>query len=480
MKQNILFRLFTLGLTALFLFTTNCAKSSEQSNKAVIAHLNEYLNSRMQGGQYTIDPKNAIVKPLGKNRYHIILKNSTFFTDLTETANVLSKLLSSTDNPYSDMDSNCMEEVSLDYGPAEDYIKLHCIKGFSVGGDIQKNHGTNKAPLFGGFNPDKIRITIGKITFRYPEGYDSGSSETMEHFKIQVSGMTSRKDKISILLDIEKIGKVDVGKEDDNISSYFLDQNANPPNLQTALETGTAINDLTVQLGKVNISIKKNGNNLCDGTIENASYLQYMKPDNTGKAFKFGHGIKLNNLKMSIPGENKIQLLSRVKEFDYEFSIKNLSPSAALAFLDLLRISFISRNQVDSAGMNEYTSMVTKLIFEIMNSKTYMVFKIKPFRHYFGEMEATLDIKLYHLMAGPIVTLKVKLFKTDAILNKLKEAGILTVDTLKVISDAIDKYAVNRENGDTTIIYEMDIQELRNMYFKGNQPTPPTTQFQQP
>jgi hypothetical protein len=475
MKQISFFRLFTIVLVVLILFAANCAKSPEHSKKEVIAQLSEYLNSRMHGSQYKIDPETTIVKPIGNNRYHITLKNSVFITDLIESVNLIYKFLSTIDDPYSEMDSGRMEEVSMVYGPEENFLRFLYIKNLNVEGDFSEARRINKSSVFGGFEPDKVRISIGKITFQYPDGYDSGSSETMEHLKIQLSGRTARKDNISILLDIEKIGKVDTGKEDDTLSSYLMDPNATPPNLQTALDTGAAINDLNIQLGTVSLSIKKNGGTLCDGTIENAAYLQFMKPDETGQSFKFGHGIQLKNLKLSIPGEKKFQLLSSVKEFCYEFSIKNLSPGATIAFLDLVKNSFTARTQSDSHVMNEYMSLVTKLIFEIMNAKTHMEIKIKPFKHYFGEMEAVVDLRLYNLMMGPILKIAVDIIKVDDMLNRIKEANLFSASMLKQIEQFLEKHAVKKENGDASIIYEMDIHQLRQMLFKGNPLVVPST-----
>ena len=474
MKQNTFSRLFIAGLAVLILFAVNCAKSPRYSKKEVIAQLTEYFNNRMHGSQFKIDPETTIVKPIGNNRYHITLNNPVFTTDLIEMVNVITKYDPSMDDIYSGMDAGRMKEVKVVYGPDEDFLSLLFIRGLNVEGNLSRSGEINKTNIFWGFEPGKCRISLGKITCRYPDGYDSGSTDTMEHLTIQLSGATAKKDDISILLDIEKIGKIDTGKEDDTLSSYLMDANADPPNLQIALDTGTAINDLKIQLGKVNILIEKNGDKLIDGTIENAAYLQFMKPDETGQSFKFGHGIQLKNLKLSIPGEKKLQLLSSIKDFFYEFSIKNLTPGSALAFLDLVRNSSTLRNQADSTGMNESMTLVTKLIFQIMKSKTHMEIKIKPFKHYFGEMEAVVDLRLYNLMMGPILEVTVDIFQVDDMLNRIKEANVFSDSTLQQIEQFLDKHAVKKENGDASISYEMDIQQLRQMFLKGNQPVSPS------
>ncbi|NIM13972.1 MAG: hypothetical protein GTO45_18155 [Candidatus Aminicenantes bacterium] len=470
MKQHVLFKLFTLGLVALVLFATNCAKPAEQKDKEVIAQLTDYLNSRDPLGQFKIDPATTIVTLVGNNRYQITLKNTFFITDLTGVVDIVNKYISSKDSPFSELDTSRMEEVILIYGPEDNYLNLRSIKGLSIENELEP-----KLSSFGGLELNKIGVSIGKITYQGQDTRDSRSSETVEHLKIDLSGLTAKKDKISILLDIEKIGKVDAGKEDHNLSDYLMNKNAPRPDLKKALETGAAINDLNIQLGKVYLSIKKNGSKICDSSIKNAAYLQFMKPDDTRKSFKYGQGIQLKNLKLSIPGKKEFQLLSHVKECCFEFSINNLSPGATLAFLDLMKKSFTLRNQVDSTKVSEYTSLVTRLLFEIMKSKVYMQFSISPFKHYFGEMKAVADIRLYNLMAGPIVKITLTLFKVDDILNKLKEADVLSADTLKIISGIIERYAVRHGNGDASFIYEMDIHQLRKMLLQGNPLIPPTS-----
>lgn len=468
MRQNIFFRLFTLGLVVLILFAANCVRSTEQPHEEVIKRLARFLNSRMEGTQIEIDPAATIVKPVGNNRYQITLKNTSFTTDLTEFVDIVYKHIVSKDNPYAELDTTRLEEVILSFGPEEKYLDLCSIKGLGIENELKP-----KLTWPGGVELNKIRVSVGKITFQGHEASDSRSSESMEHLKVDLSGLTPKKDKISILLDIEKIGKVDTGKEDDNLSSYLLDPNARLPNLQIALETGAAVNDLNIRLGKVNVSIKKNDITLCNGILENASYLQFMKPEDTRKSFKFGYGVQLKNLKLSIPGKKAMELLSRVKNFHFEFSIKHLSEGASLAFLDLIKEIFSSRNLPDDKKMRKFTPLMMKLVIEIMQSKAHMQFVISPFKHYLGAMEASADIRLYNVMAGPIVTITATLFKVQNILNKLKEANIFSTATLETISGIIAKYGVKDKNGNVSFTYEMDIYQLNKMLLKGNQMLPP-------
>jgi hypothetical protein len=469
MKQHLFFRLFTPALVVLIVFTANCAKSTDLSDKEVVKQLTDYLNSRHPGSRYTIDPAATIVKPLKNNRYEITLKNTSFTTDLTRFVELIYKYIWSEDSPYSELDTVRMEEVVFIFGPKEKYLDLRSIKDLSIENELKP-----KLTWPGGVELNKIGVSVGKITFQRQHAGDSQSSDTIEHLKINTSGLTAKNDKISFILDIEKIGKVDTGEEDANLSDYMMNKNTNQPNLKKALETGAAVTDLNIQLGKINVSMKKNGITLCDGILENASYLQFIKPD-SGKFFKLGWGIRLKNLKLSIPGKKALQLLSQVKDFRFEFSIKPLSESAFLAFLDLMKEIFSSRTLPDNTKMGKFTPLVMRFVFEIMQSKTHMHFVISPFKHHFGEMKVEADMKLYNIMVGPIVTITATLFKAANILNKLKEPNIFSAAALETISGIIEKYGLKHENGDVTFTYNMDIYQLKKIFLNLGRLLPPTT-----
>ncbi|HLP45354.1 MAG TPA: hypothetical protein VK186_17160 [Candidatus Deferrimicrobium sp.] len=474
MKQPVLFKFITLGLIVPVLFTAYCAKSAGMSDSEVITHLAGYFNSRMYGSQFKIDPTKTIVKPMGNNRYHITLKNTPFITDLTGTIDVIIKNLSQSDEGQAERNEYQMEEVTLIYGPKDQYLKVLSIKGMSIDGNFTPSQQKNPQ-VFGGVDLNKIQVSVGKITFGDQDTDNTGTSETIEHLKLQLSGLTARQENILVIMDIEKIGKVDTGKEDDKISKYLLDKNALPPDLKNALETGAAINDLNVRLGKINISIKKNGSNLCEGTIEDASYMQFMKPDRDRKYFTFGNGLRIRDLELKIPSSRELQLLSNVKEFQFDYSVNNLSPEAVQVFLDIVKNSFSSRNQINSTNGNELPALVTKFLIEVIKTKVDLRFSISPFRHYFGEMEAEVSIRLYNLMAGPVLTFKATVFKVEEVLKKFREAGVFSEATLKAITGFIDKYGNKKENGAVTFLYEMDVNQLREMLSKGNSLVPPTT-----
>lgn len=475
MKRQVLFTFITLGLVVPVFFTAHCAKSAELSDTEIIAHLNAYLNSRMSGTQYKIDPAKTIVKPMGNNRYHITLKNTVFSTDLTGVIDTLLKSLSTSDEGHPERNEAQMEEVTLIYGPKEKHLNLLSIKGMVVEGNFSPARQNKNPAIFGGLELNKFRVSVGKITLGDPDTDDTGTSETMEHLKFQLSGQNAKQDNISVILDIEKIGKTDTGKEDDAISSYFLDENAPPPDLKKALETGAAINDLTIQLGKINLSITKNDGSLCKGTIENASYLQFMKPDSDRKYFIFGNGLRISNMELTTPGNSQVQSFGNVKEFHFDYSVNNLSPEAALAFLEIMKNSLTSRNVVENTKMSELTSQVTRFMLEVIKSQTNLHFSIAPFKHYFGEMEAEVNIRLYNVMAGPVLTLKATLVKAGDVLKKLRGPGMFSAAAMKSITGFIEKYGKKKENGDIFFLYEMDINQLREMLFKENPLVPPAT-----
>lgn len=484
MKQNVLARLFVLGMVIFVLCIVNCEKGPQQSDEKVVEQLLNHLNTRLPGSQFKIDPKTSIVEPVGKNRYQITCKNAYFTSDLAWIVNVIFKNFSSGDSPYKKLDTVRMQEVVIVYGPKENYLNLSSIKGMSLKHDFSKTPGTNQLSGIGGFAVKWIRVSIGKITFddldinqllesgkkdftKVVSGPGPGAAQpsesTLEQLKLEISGLTAKRDSLSIILNIEKIGSVDEGKEDYNISAYMLDKDAPPPNLKDTLEKGLAINDLKIKLGKVNLLIEKNGSKEGNGAMDNAYYSQYMKPDEIRKSFQLGHGLEIKNFKLSLANKKDIQLLSRVKEFKYGFSIKHLSPGVVQTFLDLIRKGFISRDLADSTKMNEFTSLVMKLWLEIMNSKPHIQFSIS-LKHYFGDMDVTADIYLHNLLSGPILKITVDIFKLDDILNKLKQANVFPDYILMQIRQIIEKQGVKKENGDVSIIYERNIQQLSEFF----------------
>ena len=475
MKQQPLVAFFILGLVALVLFTVYCGKSAKMTDMEIIAHLETYLNSSNPGSQLKIDPANAVVEPIEKNRYRITLKNTPFITDLTGVVDVILKAFTTSDEGHPERNVPQIEEIALIYGPEEKYLNLLYWKNLSLEGGYSRSQSNNYSSAFGGVVFNRFRVSIGKVTFQDEEADDTGSSQTMEHLKIHLSGQAAQKDAISFLLDFEKISAVDTGKEDNIISAYLLDINAKPPNLRKVLETGSAINDLTIQLGKINLSITKNDASLCEGAVEQATYLQFMKPDKDRQAFKIGNGLRFKNFKLFIPGNPAIELLSDVKEFQFDYSINNLSPEAALVFLDIVKSSFTSRNPAAGADNSEVMSLVTKFLFEVMKSKTDIRFSISPFKHYFGEMGAEVNIRLYNLMAGSVLTAEATLFKADDMLKKLREARIFSDASMQAIAEFIEKNGKKTENGDVSFLYEMDVNQLRALLFKANPRVPPMT-----
>lgn len=90
-------------------------------------------------------------------------------------------------------------------------------------------------------------------------------------------------------------------------------------------------------------------------------------------------------------------------------------------------------------------------------------------------MEAEVSIRLYNLMAGPVLTFKTTVFKVEEVLKKFREAGVFSADAMKVIIGFVEKYGHKKENGDVFFLYEMDVNQLREMLSKGNPLVPPTT-----
>lgn len=481
MKQNTLLVLYTLCVIIQILLTGNCNKCAKIPNSEIILRLNKYLNSRVDGIQIKIDPNNVFIKNLEKGRYHITLKNSVIKTDIVDTINLFIKNLStSSDISYYDRKGGMVDEIIYIYEPckkqSEGKFQTISVKGFTIEGDFPYDMKKNNPAILGDFKPDYIRVSIGGNFIQKSNNKKNGTSETIKHLKLQLIDHSNSKGITEFSLNIEEFDKIDRGKEDDNLSTYMMTPNTPLPNLKKSLEEGLAIMDLTIKLGKIHLTMTRNGTLLWEGHIENGSYFQYLKPDITRKSYVIRQGFCINNLQISMPNKKEISLLSNLKELCFEYSITNLSPEAIIAFLDIMKSGIITRNQVENNTLNENEIMptVTKFMIEVIKSKTQIHFKLSPVKHYFGAMKVEVDIRLYNLMAGPLFSAKITFFNINSILKKLKESNIFSTKSLKMLTLYIDKYASKKQNGNVSFIYEMDVQQMRAMFYKKNPMVPPT------
>lgn len=475
MKQKTHVKLFTLGLVTLVLLTINCGKAREKSKEQVAEQLLRFLNKQLPGSSYQVKPENRVVEPIGNNCYRITFKDFTFNTDLPGIVSTIFKIMyKNIDFPKVNIAR--IEEAVMTYDADKNDIRMHWLKNMKVEYELPELPGNNPTSQLQGARLKKIHGNVGKITYKdlnvdtrmktgkkdMPkigenpfQGVLLPFDSTIENLKFGITVVTKQEDLISFFLEIEKMGNTETGPEDADAFIYLLDKDAPPPDLNRTLKKGLAIVDVNFQVGRVKVSIEKNGTLWGSGAMDNVSYSLFLKPDDSGNRFKFGFGIEIKNLKLSIPGKEEIELLGNVKELRHDYSMENLSNKATLAFLKLFR-NFFQLRALDHLSMREIMFQAFHFQAEMYNSKPVIKFSISPLKHYFGGVEAKLHMRLPGLLAVPEGKMSVRLFKIDETLNKLKETNLLSPGVWKTILQILDKYTVREENGDASMTFELD------------------------
>ncbi len=478
-QQNRIERIFILGLVVLGLLVSNCGKSAEVSNAEVAERLLNDLNKRLPRTQIKVKPENRLVKPVGNDRYRIIFKDCTFRTDLAWMVKSINKNLLLKDNPYTELDTVRIKEVVIFYGPKEAYLNLQSLNGMSLDcSDLETGS-------LGDFRIKSMNVSIGNITFNnlnisdllksgakdfsemtkksLKEAFRPGET-ALKNLKFKLTGVTGKKEDLSILLEIEKIGSIKEGKEDPYIMVYLFKQDAPAPDLLKTLHKGLAVMDLNVGLGKANLSIKKNGIQWGEGAVESASYSQFVKPDKSRSSFKAGYSFGIKNLHLSLPGKREIEALSKIKEFHFNFSMEHLSPAAVLGLLEFVKKVIQLRDLADAGQMQEILVQAGKFWNEVFKSNPQIKCSISPFKHYLGELSLEAMIRQFF---PPAAELKVKILKIDDILQKLEECCLFSPAAMKAILHNLEKCTIRKENGDASMTIELKPDQPGQYFLNG-------------
>jgi len=491
MKQKVYVTLLTPGLVLLVaLFTiVNCGKPREMSGPQVADQLLRLINKQLPGSNFQVKPDNCIVESIGNNLYRVTFKDFTFNTDWPAAINRLGKIMAK-DMSNPKIRAAQVEEAVMIYDTDKNLFQAQYLKNMRFDYEMPELPGDDRKLKLEGSKVKKFHGNIGKITFSDLDIVDidekhksipkkipgktgnlylgaiNPAQTSIENLKFGMTLITKQKDLISVFLEIEKMGDAKSAYEDPGAFMYIFDKDAPPPDLNRTLKKGWAVFDTNIRIDRVNISIEKNGSTWGNGGFNNISYSLFIKPDDTYKRFKFGYTFELKDLKLSIPGKKEIQLLANINEFRNEFAIKNLTEDAALAFLTLIRKLYLLRDQ-DQSSIQEIMFQALQFQAEMYKSKALLKLSISPFKHFFGEMEAKVDMRLHSLLTVPETQISVTLFKINETLKKVKEANLLSPGALKNISVTLEKYTVKQENGDACMNIELNPAHPGKFFLNG-------------
>ena len=472
MKQEKHSTLFIAGLLISTLLLLHCGNSREISKEQVAEELLGFLNKQLPGSNLIVSPENRTVESLGKNRYRVTFKNFTFKTDVSGIVSLISKLMIKTDD-FPRLDTFRVEESVMIYDAGTKDIPEYWLKNMGIDYELPLLPGNKLKARYGKEPLKKLCINIGKIYHRKTDHKISSSTgavspydSTIENVKLGLTFETKQKDLLTGWLEIEKMEDPQTGQEDPDVFMYLWDKDAPEPDLNNTLKKGLAIADVSFQVGRVKVSIEKNGVPLAAGSAEKVSYSLFMKPDNSSTGFKWGYVLGIKDLALSMPGKEEVHLLSNVKDFRFDFCIEPINPQAALISLKLFKTICQMRPIPDKTSSQTLMFLALQFLSEAMKSSPVARYSIDPFSHYFGDIKATADIRLQGQfpMIKPNATIKVDIFKVDDILKKLREANVFSPAILNTISKTLGEYTVKKDNGDATTIIEVKA-DYPGMYF---------------
>jgi hypothetical protein len=398
MKQHAHSRSFIWGLVILFLFLINCEHRGDKSANNIAEQLVEYLKEQMpKGFKFETKLGNSLVKPTENNRYLVTLKNSVFTAD---TAAILKYFLRSFDLFLRDdlpveLDIITIEEMLFLYDPKEKYVGLESLKGLCVDRDlsklVKKTNNDNKLAevlkwLQINWSTKRIRFYLGTMNFenwdisKLLKSIKEDSSKNVEiskkknpqPFKITVEDIQFNIDfveNISLLIDIERIKNSSTELKEEKFFNYIWEKNAPLPNIENILQKGLPISGSSVELEKINISIKKNGNQWINGIIDSFSYSSVLKPDENRKNLELSFAFGIKKLNLPIPYKKRMELFINLKEGGVTFSINNIHPGVLLALLEFAKKSFQLKDSADEPKIREHMlNQGLKFISEYMQS----------------------------------------------------------------------------------------------------------------
>jgi hypothetical protein len=483
MKRNIslTMKMVFVSSALLLLLISNCGKPREtgvadiEIAQKLVQMLNEVPGLTIKSG-----PGNMIVEPLEKNRYLITLKDAAISFYISEEY-IIGIPIKDTKIPVK------IKEVVFLYGPGEKYLELVSLRELFLGWDFPGFIKTaGKAKDKPGLPGMAIKISMGKAAFK---NYDispwldtktkdlmelvgeflekNQSPETVvEHITYEIGFLSKEQEKISILLDIEKIESHQDALSDIFISLYRKGREL--PDVSKVLTQGKALLDLDMSSSLVKLSVKENENLVGSGTVDNISFSYFLKPDKNNSFFTSSFTWDIKNLKVSVPGNKEIELAGNIAQWGMKFSLENLTAPFVKSYLDLVKKNYEMSAAMDKEKLRQQQMMMGLTIAgEFMKSKPVIKFSISPFKHHFGELEAEFNFQFLNLMAPPKGKAVVNIPKIKEILDKIAGEKSLSHKTREGLLKIAKKYVLVDENGDGTITFESRPDQPGTFFLNG-------------
>ncbi len=377
------------------------------------------------------------------------------------------------------------EEVSLVYGPEDDYCGFLEAKNASLSLDASKilaslepKSGEESKPLpnmnfsyrFGTINFNNYDISA------LLEAENSGLLDVLGQILAANPNMEYSLQDMSFELAAEDISrnlKLSIASggsraafTPDFVTAYF-----NPAitgeSFAQSLKEGKALIDFSGKMEKVKVSYGQPGQEV-EVAIDSMGGSYFLKPDEQREFFDFGFEIDLGALDVKGLKRADLEYLLGINKMHFHVGLERISPDLVERYLDLIRTTQSAGSAQDPQALQQ--QMGTKglaLVGVFMQSKPTLTVSVSPLETKLGNI--AIDGKFHFTRMGPPVG------KTTATIDDFNglEERLKTLETLpqsdvQEFMTKLKSFFVINESGTGTLTFELKEDDLGHFYLNGN------------
>ena len=197
-------------------------------------------------------------------------------------------------------------------------------------------------------------------------------------------------------------------------------------------------------------------------------------------SLKFNFNLDLKNFKLSNPTDDKIQLLSHIKESSLNFSYDNMDERVVKILLEELkgiaRMAHIKKKTNLQETLRYAITSGMKSWAEMLQTGVVIEYSLAPFKHYFGEF----SIKSRVRMNPRAMKQSIKIKNIDEVFDKVTRADLVPPHILMFVRQGLQQMAVRDGNGNISMDMEMKPDQPGVVFLNGIPIRLPASMFENP